>query len=1169
MPDWTPAQHSAIQAEGGTVLVSAAAGSGKTAVLVERVIRIILDENNPTDVDQMLIVTFTNAAAAEMRERIGKALAAQIFLHPDNQRLYQQQMLLSSAKICTIDAFCKDLVQQNFHLFSIPQDFRILDESEKRLLEGETATAVLEALYDEGEPAFFSLVELLSSAKNDSGLHNAILKLHDYIMAHPFPSLWLDQMSDMYQSPKPLEETVWANVITQHTKNVLNHITAQLQSCRQVILEDSVLAEKLAPVLTDDILLFETLSAHTAEWDLIHDQLQGFAMSRFPSIRGYADNPIKNYVASVRKEAKKSIDTLSSFYCATTRDHLEDMQRLAPSVAMLAQAVKRFQTMLWQKKQELGALSFADIAQLALHLLIEEGDGGPHRTPFASEQQTKYRAILIDEYQDTNKAQDMLFDALSDGTNLFMVGDVKQSIYRFRQAMPQIFMEKKETFSHYDGHAFPAQIILDQNFRSHAAICAFINFISSLLFSKEVGELEYNQDEQLNPGASFPASPVAPVSLHVLKADGLSAKDADKYEAEYLANMIKAKISSGEVITGKNGVPRPISYGDIAILFRSASAHIPNYVQVFKEHGIPVSSEAAVDFFSAPENATILSLLRVVDNPMQDIPLLSVMLSPLYGFTPDELAQLRIAQRTGAFYTCVMNGMHTSDCKTAGFLDAIARFRTYSVTMPVGAFIRKIYDETAYPAIASSMGEAAQRTANLNLLIEYAENFELTGSKGLSAFIRYIDRIRESGNKLSAANTQSRGAKAVKMMSIHRSKGLEFPVCILAGNSRKYNTSNTRENLLLHPQYGAGLKVHDETLLYQYASVPYQAVRLAIQNAEMSENLRVLYVAMTRAKEQLICVCTEPALEKKLAKLAPAVSSGNISSYVVGSAACDSDLLLCCGLLHKDGAALRALAGVAIPGREATFAADIQVIIPAAQEPTGNEQPTASSSDPNLVAAIEDKLRYEYPYTAFASIAGKCNASQLDIQKNPSSAFVASRPAFLSDTGLTPAQRGTAMHLFMQHCDYELARSNLAAEADRMEQLGFLTPIQRAALAEEKLHTFFNSAFAARIFLSDQVMREIKFASYIETDQLYPDLPPCSEKIYVQGIADCAFIEKDGLVVVDYKTDREKREADLLTRYENQLRFYCKTLERIYHLPVKACYLYSFYLDKPLQFDFI
>lgn len=1168
MPKWTPAQQNAIDARGGTVLVCAAAGSGKTAVLVERVIQLLLEEAQPVDVNRLLIVTFTNAAAAEMRERISKALSAQILLQPGNQHLLRQQMLLPGAKICTIDAFCKDLVQENFYRLPIAQDFRILDESERTVMEEEAAAAVLERLYQEESPAFLSLVELLSSSRNDDALNYYIMKLHDYVMAHPFPNQWLDRMVGMYAENIPLDKSIWAALIQAHTRSALSYLCRQLERCDALLACDAVLSDKIRPVIANDLFQINAL-LRTDGWDQTINAFDQLTFQRFPTIKGYADHPEKNHVMAVRKEIKKTMESLRALYCATVQEHKEDMVRLAPIVAVLAEAVKQFHQTLAQRKQGENALSFADIEHYALKLLVAEKGDTFERTELALELRHQYDQILIDEYQDTNRAQDMLFQALSNDDNLFMVGDVKQSIYRFRQAMPQIFTEKKESFARYDGRSFPAQIVLDQNFRSREQVCKFINFIFETLFSKEVGELTYSSEEALHCGAGYPDSAEPSVGVHILNAPGLSAKDSDTYEAEYLARLIRDKIKAGTLVSDKAGGQRRAEYGDFAVLFRSASAHIPNYIKVFKQYGIPVSSEAGSAFFETPEIVTMLSLLRVLDNPMQDIPLLSVMMSPLFGFTPDELGLMKIEDRKSALYTCVSHYAKTGDVKTQRFFETLNRLRTYSVTMPAGSFVRKVFGETSYVAIAKSMGEPRQREANLNLLLEYADYFEQSGKKGLSAFIRFIDKVSESGQKLGGANVRSGNQKAVSLMSIHRSKGLEFPICILAGNSRKYNNASIRENLLLHPELGAGLKVHNEALLYQYASVPYNAVRLAIKNAEMSENLRVLYVAMTRAREQLILLMTENHLERRLVKLAGAVSSGALSSYLVGNMASDGELLLSCVLLHKDAELLRQLAGTDVRLKPSGFPLDVRIVKELEEAAQEVGLVSAVPADPQLVQKIKEKLTFHYPFTQLANVAAKRNASSLDEKKADQTYFAVSRPAFLSSDGLTSAQKGTAMHAFMQHCDYQAAKSDVNAEAERMLSKGFLNERERQVLAQEKLAGFFHSSFAERIFRADKVMREIKFAAFVNAAEIYPELKQSEEQIYIQGIADCVFIENGSMVVVDYKTDRVKEEDELLSRYRNQLRFYCTALENTYQMPVKECYLYSFYLDRPLQYDFI
>ena len=1159
MTNWTMPQSNAIKARNGTVLVSAAAGSGKTAVLVQRVIELLLDQEKSVDVDTLLIVTFTNAAAAEMRERISKAIEQQLALNPNNTHLKRQQILLANAKICTIDSFCMDLVKEYFYLLSIEQDYIIIDKADEVNLQNIALNSVLEKMYSDGDEDFLELVELLSGLKNDELLCDAIIKLYTYSMVSGDPKYWLEHLADVYENDDFLSSK-WFKILIEFVyENVVSAISYVEQALKTFCGCQDVY-EKVESVLKADIKSLSDIkySIETNQnYDNIFNLIQNISFGRMPRISSDYEFE-KEKCSDLRKKAKGIIDKLKQLFCADFEQAKLDNQKTYLIVSTLSECVQMFSDELMALKKEKNSFSFADIEQFALRLLVEQGNP----TPLAIELKNKYTEILIDEYQDTNTAQDTLFSTISNDKNMFMVGDVKQSIYRFRQAMPQIFNSKKNVFCQYDGENFPSKIILDKNFRSRNGVCEFINFLFSKLMSEQVGEMLYQDEDMLSAGFPYPDLEMPSVQMHIVENEELKSDTFDEIEANYIAELIIKKVKNKELICDKNMNIRPCDYGDFAILFRSASSHIPNYESVFKNLGIPVAAQSSSSFVDNPEIKTIVSLLKVLDNPMQDIPLLSVMLSPIFAFSEDEIANMRINDRKSSLYVCIKNYSKINE-KTKLFLDRLSYLRTYCGTMSVSSLVRKIIDETSYAAIVKSMGSPEQRMSNLYLFMELADNYQTQDNKGLAAFIRMIDK---GGLDVDSAKILDNAQNAVRMMSIHHSKGLEFPICILAGTTRKFSNKSAFGNCILHPELGVGIKLLDKSGEFSYQTLPYNAVKIATDRAEMSENLRVLYVALTRARVQLITVTTVNSLENKMKSLdGKMVNYKGISPLFVGDANSDADWLLMCMTFHKDGKILRKIIGFEEMIDDNNF--DVDIILSSSELKKSDQENEAElvSVNDEIISQIDGILNYKYPFSELSSLAAKRNASALDENEYNYDFFASSRPAFLDDEGLTSAQKGTAMHSFMQHCDYQKAKNNLNNEAQRMCDLGFLSNSEFESLDYGSLNTFFNSELANRMFVSKKLMREIKFSTFVDAKEIY-DINIDNEKIFVQGIADCVFIENNELVIVDYKTDRVKSEEQLLNRYRKQIEFYAKALEKTLGLPVKTTMLYSFYMNKSISY---
>lgn len=644
----TPDQKNAIYAQDGTLLVSAAAGSGKTAVLVERVINRITKEKDPCDIDSLLIVTFTKAAAEEMRERIDAALTRMRRQNPFDSKLLRQQMLLSQASICTIDSFCNDLVKSNFEKLGISPDYRILDNAELAVVRDTAVQNALEQMYARKDPAFISLVELMSGGRDDSALVSAIFSLSTYITAHPFPEKWLERMTLMYKPTNRIEETLWGKAMLSYAASAIEFSAESLNAAKKMLLQDGKLYEAYSPSIEDGINQLEalTLDAENGEWDDLVQGLDSFAFLKFKAVRGFKDDPLKLAVTARRDEVKKRLGHLKEIFCITRAEHFEDMQALYPQIKALCDCVLLYSEQFQTLKEKRRALDFSDLEHLALKLLVKPTDDGFERTPEAIEISQRYTEILVDEYQDTNETQDMLFRAVSKNEkNLFFVGDVKQSIYRFRQAMPEIFLRRMNGLQMYEEGKYPARINLDRNFRSRYGVTQAVNYFFSQLMSENMGGLLYGKEESLVCGAKYFQHDEPDYELHILNDEEREMyEEKDAFEAKHIAGVIQSMIDSGHLIQDGDET-RKAQYGDFCVLLRSANVHAQNYVDVFKSLDIPACADLPGGFFAAQEISVMLAFLRILDNPLQDVAFLTVMLSPIYGFTADDAAKLRLKQK--------------------------------------------------------------------------------------------------------------------------------------------------------------------------------------------------------------------------------------------------------------------------------------------------------------------------------------------------------------------------------------------------------------------------------------------------------------------------------------------------------------------------------------------
>lgn len=1153
MVKWTPDQQKAIDARKGTLLVSAAAGSGKTAVLVERVIQRICDSENPCGVENLLIVTFTNAAAAQMKEKIFAAIGKKIAENPADKHLRRQQLMLPCANICTIDSFCIGLVRENFHALGIAPDFALLDEGRLSILRSQAVNTVVDKLHEEHSESFLTLSELISDKKDDSKLVDAILKLYNLSQAYPFPEIWLNSLAEEFANPQPAKESQWGKSILKHISQLLSSCKADAEHCICVLADEPELEAKYRPAFEDDLHLFENLIEYieTHTWDETVEKFSDIPFSKMSAAPRGHESSSKEICKSTRDAYKKLVSGISKILCITEEEHKCDVQKLSPVISELIGAVHKFSAEFSRLKAEENGADFSDTLHLALKLLVEPAENGYIKTPLAIGLAENYAEILVDEYQDVNKAQDMIFSALSKNeNNLFMVGDVKQSIYRFRQAMPEIFLSRRDGMEEYESENYPAKVTLSKNFRSLSGVTEIVNFIFSSLMSRDAGGLDYDEKEFLIPNRISDNVNTEVTLLETDKENSLTA------QAKYAADYIEKAISEGKEYT---------SYGDFCILLRSVKNCAKPFMDEFTARGIPFSCEAGGGFLSSPEIMFMISLLKIIDNPVDDIPLTAVMLSPVFGFTPDDLAEMRANRRKGSFYHCLLQSAEIGKAKASAFLEKIKDMRRIASTVSAGELVRRLIEDTGYNAIVAAMKDSAKRRANLNSFIDLANKYEGTGKKGVSGFIRYIDSIVKSGGDIAGGDSNSDEGNSVKIMTIHKSKGLEFPVCFVAACEKKYGDLSLKEDLLIAPESGIGIKNCEGSA--KFDTLARIAAKLEIKKAEHSEELRVLYVALTRPKDKLIILSSAEDWNKSLSKIAATVRDEQlINPFTVVNFSSYSECILSSLIRHPDAHALRNAArisaGVALPCKSALKTQIIKGSIEQAEAP---EKPVSAQPDKNIIREISERISYVYPYAELEGIVAKRIASKLDSEEIGGEYFASRKPSFVGKDRLTPAQRGTATHRFMQFADYEKAGKSVADELDRLVEEGMLTDAEAKVVDKKSISAFFESKLAQRMLNSEKIFKEYAFTASIPLNEIEHDIKPTDEVIIIEGVADCAFVENGELVIVDFKTDKASDGAELAEKYKEQLSVYRRCLAEVIGIPVKQTLIYSFRLGETVE----
>jgi ATP-dependent helicase/nuclease subunit A len=1201
---WTNEQREAIYSRGGNLLVAAAAGSGKTAVLVERIISMICDEENPMDIDNLLVVTFTNAAAHEMKERIGIAINKALKANPLSRHLYRQSTLINKASITTLHSFCLEIVKENFYLLDIDPHFRIADETEAELLRLDVLEDLLEEHYEQCRDgdSFSALIDAYGGEHDDNLIQELIIKLYLFSRSNPWPTYWLNQVVKNFTNYDWFQ---W----------LLPSIRMELKDARDVLFKawqlsckpegpipyQDVLAQDLA--MLDDLL---TLAENS--WTKLYPEISQADFNRLPRVkRDTVDESLLEQVKSYRDKGKEIVKSLQTKYFLRTPDELKaDLEKIKPHLEILAQLVEKFNQNFQKAKGKRNLVDFSDLEHYCLRLLLHENSTPTNLIPseLSLKLKGKFQEVLVDEYQDINEVQETILSLVTNGYNHFMVGDVKQSIYRFRLAKPELFQEKYLSFSPRES-SLNRRIDLAKNFRCRKTIVDGVNYIFEQIMNKEIGEISYNEEAKLVCGAQYPneteSSIEGPIELHLLEKELPEELEEDwtpwEREALVVGQRIKEAIQAGLSIYDKKlNKYRPLTYSDIVILLRSPKGSAETFLQQFRLLGIPIYAELGSGYFKATEIQIMLSLLKIIDNPRQDIPLAGVLRSPIIGLSGEELAQIRLNSPQGDFYGGVINtALEVGPLgeKLKRFLSQLERWRTLARQDDLAHLVWTLYRETGYFDFVGAMPGGSQRQANLRALHDRARQYEDTSFRGLFAFLRFLERLEENQSDLEGAKALSENENVVRIMSIHKSKGLEFPVVIVAGLGKEFNFLDTRKDVTLHKDLGLGPVYIDPEKRIKYPTIAKLAIDNKVKMETLAEEMRILYVALTRAREKLILVGSVRNLTRKAGDWSQAShTQGKIADGYLIKAKTYLDWIGPSLMKHIDCQILRELAG---EGDSFATDHDSSWRIKLYQEELFQQHDTEIAAtqemlehikdfapiqvNPYLYEQIDQRLGWRYPLEKIVTKGAKVTVTEvkdkfreLDLEAEdikPCQGFTR-RPAFMQEKrGLTPAEKGSAYHTVMQHLDLKakITQSYLENLLVQLQEKEVLSEAQAEVVDTEVIQKLFTISIGGRLQKAQNVKREIPFSLALPAHEVYDDLDDWGEKVLLQGVIDCLWYEEDGWILLDYKSDyvRPGELDELIKRYQGQINLYARAVENIWHQPVKEKYLYLFSLGEAIS----
>ncbi len=1181
---WTPQQQEAIEYRGKNILLAAAAGSGKTAVLVQRIIELIINDN--VSVNELLVLTFTDAAAGEMREKIKKAILKALRENPENQHLQKQRLLIHSANISTIHSFCLNLLKSNIHMTDLPVDFTLAGELENKILIKEALESVLERYYRiiDKDKSFADLVMGYGGIKNDSDLRDTVTKLHEFSRSMPYPAKWLGDVQ------KPFKETaksgeLSANIWQSALKNFARKSRDELFEIYRQILQD--IDDNLdsdhpyRASYENEAEKFRLAFSHmnTDDYASVRDTVYSIS---YDTIRGKTKpepdvKMVQERITALRDLGKKIMEELKAACSADIDTVIDRIKNTYPVVRTLKNIVLMVDRCYTKMKREKSLLDFNDLEHQALKLLV---DSQGNTTEVADKVREKYKYILVDEYQDTNNVQDMIFRTVSrDNSNIFMVGDLKQSIYKFRNAVPKLFSDKYEL---YDKDAEKGHLIrLFKNFRSRHSVVDTVNYVFSRIMSPEVGDINYTEEEYLVQGAlpynEHTDTEFCSTEFHLISRDmknGARYNDEERYqlEARVAADRIKDIIGSKMQIFDKETESmRPVQYRDIVILMRKTKDVAPVFERVFEQSGIPVYSDVGHSYLGSLEIQTVLAFLQIIDNPRQDIPLIAVMRSPMWGFTPAQLAHMRSKCRSGCFYDVVLYAKETGDKKAEEFINALVKLRCMAESSGVDKLIYSIYYDFGYFAYVGSLSSGRERQANLRVLMERAIEFEHTQMSGLFSFMNYIDTMIAEEKDMTPAKIFGEGEDVVRLMSIHKSKGLEFPVVVLACTANQFNLKDASKTIVWDVQAGLGIEYVDTRMRVRYPTLSRTLVGMKLKKDMISEEMRLLYVALTRAREKLIITSTYRGNENVFKKIVRR-ADGSIPQAYIRSRNNYREWLVAAFLTHPGAVNLRNFCDVPESAADKSTGFDLKTFI----YEFADDVPAISSIDTiaaeqtaeefaDIDKQVFERLSYIYPNLEGSRLPVKLSVSEVKRMQAEEAEYVPLIEALqnsemLEHDKISGAERGTVVHFVMQWLspgeinsaeDVKLCINKMVAEQ-------IITKAQNEAVDCDKIAEFYASEIGQRLKNAVRCEREFSFYTRESADEIYGN--GATGDILLQGTIDCFFIEEDGTVVLlDYKTDIAKNRETARTiakKYDVQMKYYRRALRDILGKEPDEAYLY-------------
>ncbi len=1162
--NFTQSQLSAIKERGSSLLVSAAAGSGKTRVLTERLMDYVTAPGSPCDIDSFLIITYTRSAAAELRSRIISELGKKAALAPLDKNLRRQQNLCYRAQIGTIHSFCTDVLRENCHKLGLSPAFRVMDEDRAGQMKQSVLERILEKRYESigSDDAFRLLADTVGAGRDDSRLARIILELYEKLRSHPYPEEWAAQQKAMLglDGVTDAGETCWGGEILSSVRLSALYWSERMDSAvRDIYSAD----EKIIKAYGDSFsataeALRDFVRSLDSGWDSCQARLP-IPFPRLGQLRAYPDAQLAERVKAARLGCKDASEGWSRALAGSSEKLIDDMRACAPAMGTLLDLASEFEKAFSAEKRRLNFLDFSDLEHLTMELLIDRDSGGP--TDIALQLSKRYTEIMVDEYQDVNAVQEMIFTAVSrGGNNLFMVGDVKQSIYRFRLADISIFMDKYRRFAPVDSAVADGagrKILLRENFRSRKCVLDAANHVFSNIMSPALGEMDYDEAAALKYGAvGYDISDDAPAELDIIDMSQSDDEESPlklEGEAAFVAGRIASMISAGAPVC-ENGVSRPCRYSDFAILLRSPGTSGGTFHRVLESRGIPVQSGQGGGFFSSMEITVSLNMLAIIDNPHSDVSLISVLRSPAFGFTPDELSHIRACCKDGDFYAALTAAAGSGMAKAGDFLSRLSALRLSAADLGVSELLWRIYEETGLFTLCLAMEDGEARRSSLMQLFDYAREFENNENHGIFRFVAWLRRLAERGEEPPAAGY----GDAVKIMSIHKSKGLEFPFVFLCDMSHRFNRSDTSMPVLIHPQLGLGPKRTDLARGIEFPTLARRAIESRMTSEMLSEEVRVLYVAMTRAKERLFMTCTWKNASASIEKLRPALSSPIAPE-----------------ILRAASSPLRWLVSAAVlPGGDEFIKTEI------ISSASGAETVRPSEPEPEEQQPVEEwfellsrRLDFAYPYpnaellptkltaTGIKELAGSStppDAESVPLLAEPDGDDEFRRPCIGDNAPFTAAQRGTVTHAALQYMDLSKLSDigSIRQQLQQMTAAGRLSADEATAVDVRALAAFGSSELCRRILHADEVRREFRFTLLVDAEDYFAGA--AGEQILMQGVVDCYIVEDGQITVIDYKTDNisPRQIPGRTEHYAPQVRAYAKALERICSMPVRQCLLY-------------